>query len=380
MTAPGNSPGVIEDHPCVVFRVFGHPISISREMTRQLTRISMMTVNLPFKKTASRALLLCSAILLNAGLAQSRDSGNVGFARFVFPLPVDSFYVIVNGDYEHFQKMRSTTSLSLPEGIVALTVVTEKYEDSQFNIEIAGGATIDVPVSFVIPDKAGSALFNSSYTWITRRVNVEIRTDDDSKIWINDRLAAKGTRQLDIPDGPCKIETRHPSGARTKKNISVTSREFKAVEMYNKPLRSHALIYSLVPGASQLYKKQTVKGIVSAGLLTAAAALSIQYYLAFRDDNSEYAFYRSRYERENTNLAVSYGDLVQKYFDSAESNAKKRDTFLMITLGVYAVNLLDGLISRPEAGYRSNRDLETANRVRVKASPGMCGINVQIGL
>ena len=206
-----------------------------------------------------------------------------------------------------------------------------------------------------------------------------IITDDDSEIYVDDNWIAVGSFKFDLPLGKHKIETRHRSGVKTVRNVTIQSKEMITLQMYNKPLENKAKLYCFIPGVSQIYKKQKIKGIFIQGVIITSAVMSLQYFMAYRDDNSEYENNRDLYKEETLrNNVINLFNKTQSYYDSAKSNAQKRDTFLLICLGTYTYNLLDAVFWPPKAGYRDDTDKKITHSFHVKATENMIKIGAEI--
>lgn len=315
---------------------------------------------------------------MNFCYAQKVQSPGKGYLELDLNISTESVYIVLNDNWDDWKAILIGEPVALPEGRQKVTVIAKGLQDATSYVDIKAGKTIHKNITMVNVNIDGTG---SSYQWIRNGVNFSIITDDDSEIFIDGKWIALGSFEVHIPLGKHKIEAVHPSGAKREKEVNINSYRLTKLEMYNKPLEGRAKLLSLVPGGSQLYKKQSMKGYAFLGLTVTGFILAGVYEHSYIQSNEEYEeinnSYRnsSKYTSEEVLLLIA--EKAEEQYKIAKNDAKIRDIFFYSAIGIYALNILDALLSTPQAGYRQNFD-DTKNSMGIKVNKTVLAINYKI--
>lgn len=276
------------------------------------------------------------------------------------------FYYVVNDDYNNYQKQPIYNPIQLPAGQSKITIITEDFDDYSFRVTIPNEKTIFKTISLQKSISPYHKYFYSSFSWIQSGINIIIYTDKDSDILIDGELIDRAKIKIDLPLGKHEITTIHELAGTTNRTIIITSKKLRRFEMFNKPVKITAQWVSLFPGASQIYKGEVIKGSTLLGLSLVSVGLAIKYHLSFIDNNDLYKEDKIFYNQSSRALsALANGDAAQKHYDAAKKDAEMRDIFIYTTLGIYALNIIDALLSDPIGGYREEYEIDLLKDLNV---------------
>jgi hypothetical protein len=292
-----------------------------------------------------------------------------------FEFNFDSIYIVIDEIYTQCEKKSIFDYIQIPAGNRKIRIITKDYDDFLLNVTISEGDTVTQQVFFSKTLSGDRYQLNSSYSWAETGTNVTIITDMDSEVFIDGILIRQGTVKADLSLGPHKIETRNMLVGTSKSNVNILSKKQRKLFMFNRPDRRRAQWLSIFPGASQYYKGEKVKSSIFTGLTTICLAISIKYQLSFRDENSKYEWSKYHYIREGTDLVVRRGDITQELYDSAKYNAKMRDIFLYSGIGIYLLNIIDGLFNDPDGGYRKHEEINFLKDLKISIDNNSIGFS-----
>lgn len=294
---------------------------------------------------------------------------------------LDSFYVVIDEKYEDFEKLSKFDSLLIPIGLRSVTIITEHYEDARFKVKITEGKTTVKSISLARSNDPIYILINSSYLWIKSGINVVIYTDDDSDVLIDNKLIGHGIVKMDLPSGQYEVITRHKLAGNSRRFITINSKKLKKLIMYNRPEKTKSQLFSLFPGASQVYKKENTKGSVIFGLTSVSLILAAYYQTSYINNNDLYKQYWFWYKISITEeLENFYRGKAQNHYESAQNAVKMRNIFLYTALGIYVFNIIDALWKKPDGGYRPKTDIDPLKVIGVTIRDDLIGIYYCINL
>ena len=296
------------------------------------------------------------------GVGFSQESSDVlehGYLEIKTNIILDSFYIIIDNDYNIYQKVEEGDIITLPVGPHKITAISQYNPDSEFNVDIKEDETINKLVYFSNSDKNSTPFIGSSYPWIENQINLILYTDDDSEIIIDSESVGFGFVQLDLPDGLHKLETKNPLAGNTKEELKVTSKRLIILEMFNKPLKTKSQYLSFFPGASQLYKGEKWKGILLLGSTVACLAYAAKSHIDYIDYNLRYNNSKMAYDSaEDPDQAFFQGKSARELYDKTEKAANIRDICLYCGAGILIYNLVDALWNDPDGGYREPKKID----------------------
>jgi hypothetical protein len=311
-----------------------------------------------------------------------------GQLKIILHVDLNSYYIIVDRNFENYKEINKDSIITLPVGQHELTIVSKNYVDYSFNVNIEEGKT-EIHRSSVMREIIDKNMYKeSSYHWVTSKVNVVIYTDDDSELFINGESLGKGSTIKDLPNGKHKIESKNTLAGNSSSIVNINSKQLKTISIYNRPEKSWSQLLSFFPGASQIYKGQTIRGYMYIGLTAACIAMAVKYQVSYVDNNYIYEQYKELYASGNNNSAIINGEIVypilenakkaQDYYDLAKKDALTRDVFIYTTVGMYIINILDALLIEPAGGYRQANDKNILPGFSMDLGRNKIGINYTI--
>lgn len=320
---------------------------------------------------------LSISLFFISGTSFSQDSDSTSIGWLTISVNVDSFLVVLNQDYYNPIHYSEGDSLALEAGKYSLILAHPEYRDLRFGATIRENRKQNISGRFYERSRFDST--QSSYTRITEGIdyNITIQTDPNSLIIIDDSTYGRGYYSGDIGPYRHNIRVEH-KGARPKsESIYIEPSGRRQLMLYALPEKSKARWHGLIPGSSQIYKNQPVKGALFATTISASVVFGVLKHLDFSKQNSEYEEMLIQYDTiTDEQFALEYGNRVQNQFDRVSRLAKNRDYAIYAAAGLYIANILDALLSKPASGYRIN--VEPADFGAYSGQSA--GISLQVGI
>lgn len=342
---------------------------------------------LKLKRDIIEILLTISVFIMEILYAQEKVTSinQHGYLKITVPTQsysfLDSFYVVIDDKYEDYKKLSKLDSLLIPVGMRSVTLITKHYEDRRFQVKITKGKTTIKSISLTRSNDPIYTLINSSYLWIKSGINIVIYTDDDSDVLIDNKLIGQGIVKMDLPSGQYEVITRHKLAGKSRRFITINSKKLKKLIMYNRPEKTKSRLFSLFPGASQVYKKEMTKGSVIFGLTSISLILATYYQTSYINNNDFYKQYWFWYEISTSEeLENFYRGKAQHHYESAQNDIKMRNIFLYTALGIYIFNIIDAIWKKPDGGYRTRKDIDPSIVLGVTIRDDLIGIHYCINL
>ncbi|MEJ2052422.1 MAG: hypothetical protein P8X42_00765, partial [Calditrichaceae bacterium] len=252
-----------------------------------------------------------------------------GYLKLTTNIVRDSFYVQIDNNFENCKKIIEGDIIKLPVGTHKITAISYKHPDAAFYTNIKSGMTSHHRITFFNYYNNNKACGLSSYFRIVYGYNVMIYTDEESDIIIDGKKIDQGFAQIDLSNGKHTIETRHAESGSSIKSIEIDSKRLCIYRMYNKPLKSKSQLLSILPGISQVYKGEKLKGSLILGTSLTCLISAVIYNNTYRNKNNKYLNSMEQYENaESISQAFILGNYAQDYYDKANDAAQKRDILL----------------------------------------------------
>ncbi len=180
---------------------------------------------------------------------------------------IEPLLMMLDEDPTTLRSISARETIDVAIGYTMVRVMHPEYADMVFGIEAQQGDTAEVryPVIRLFepfdPQKSG-------WFGIRNQANLYVETEDDTRIFLNGAELIRGPSWYDLPldKGPYRLEMRHPMGGERTWILNYdTYRNFRVVR-YFRPDRTISLLWSPLPGISQLYEQERVKGTALIGL------------------------------------------------------------------------------------------------------------------
>ncbi|MDY6993738.1 MAG: DUF5683 domain-containing protein [Pseudomonadota bacterium] len=295
----------------------------------------------------------------NSSQSDSNKADGNSFGYLSVKTDVDSFYVSIDDNFNNVYHITSNDTLTISSGEHRIRLIKKNYRDLITTMNIKPD-TINVLSTSLLPFRNFKYhKYFSSYPRIFWGAPIIIKSDPDANLYVNDEFVGTGIAKIDTV-GNYTIQSILPSGQSTSSNIRIGDNNnsyhgniFQVKEIYNRPLKKKSRYMALLPGASQLYQKDRLKGYLIIGATLISGGLAIKYQKDFSEKNNLFKSTRSSYESAtNPEDALRLGELTRRQLKDANYAADKRDFMIYASLGIYLYNLIDSFL-KPNTGYRT---------------------------
>jgi len=185
---------------------------------------------------------------------------------------------------------------------------------------------------------------------------LNISTDVLADISIDGKIIGQNAATQNVMPGNHVIDINHPSLGRKSMEASIYPGQRSNMFISMRPVRSTAYWLMLLPGANQLYKKQTTRGYLYAGAFAVSAGASAYFLLDYLKKKNDYDAASAGYRNATLNAETAkYREQIESLYDGINTDAKMRNTSLIAAGAVYVLSFVDALIFPPEFGYRGDK-------------------------
>lgn len=285
--------------------------------------------------------------------AQPATPDSTGYLHLTVNL--DSVFVYLDDDYHTYWLVDSVAVLEMPARQVKVTLASSRSYDHEFYQQITPGdtATYSINLGTRINRKAFRRF--SSYPVLLNNATLIVLTDEDSEILIDGQSVGWGLIKKDLEPGTYTVETRHPRAGDKKQQVRIAPNRPRLgiIELYNRPAKGRSRVLGVMPGFSQFYKGQSIKGVLFLGATLAGAGAAYLKHQSYVDENDVYESMLDQYVAASSEAAaLQAGDAAEAQYDLVKKEADTRDVLIGATLGLYLINMIDAWIA-PGSGFRS---------------------------
>src|SRR6056297_106792 len=264
----------------------------------------------------------------------------------------DSFYVVLNHQFDKALHISSGDSIEVKAGPVHLRYVKQYYVDIEQNVTVEPDEVYKITTRLlpVRGEKARSK--RSSYPRLFWDSNNFVLSDLDTDLYINGSYEGQHYITVDTTN-TFEVTGIHSSGREFKSTFTPEiGKSFNFYQHYARPEKWKSRYLSSLPGASQFYTDEPLKGVAFTALTAAGAGLAFLYETKYQDQLDSYNQLRKEYRSAiNPGEAFVLVNRTEAAFEKAESYSKTRNRLLLGTALVYVANIVDGFIA-PSIGYR----------------------------
>lgn len=302
--------------------------------------------------------LLVFCLLAHRGYAQTIVEPT---ATILFSFPQkeaapDSFYLVIDQDFEMIRYHAKTDTISVSAGEHRLTIIEADSKDAVLSVDLLPGDTLNRAVSLSPIRNPKEQIRHSAIPVIENGANLYVITDSDTDIYIDNVQVSSGEAMALTTDSIIVVETRHPMMGTLRKEILPRPDRMTVLELFHRPNRSTAMTRSLIPGVGQFYKREPVKALVAAGLVVGSIGYGVKLAVDAHDLNEDYKLLsRKYYGTPNEILAVEYGAETHDAYVRARNVAKRRNLVLGAAAGFYLLSIVDAAIA-PRGGFRPSSE------------------------
>ncbi len=279
---------------------------------------------------------------INAFAQENTQSG------IIISTNINDHFLIIDDDFENAVRITEPDTIFLDPGTYQFRIASPLKNDFVFSENIS-------PNEFLIKQlNLHSSNYDpqfSSYPLLYWDSNIIVFSEENADIYLNGEKVGLTAVALKIPSGIVSLKAENNSLSSIK-NIYASNRSLQVINLTTLPVKKKALTLSFIPGGSQFYKQQKIKGgLLAAGFLSFVTT-SIIFNQKFNDAENDYDVFRTFYQSSSDPSDVlRYARLAEESLDDSEKYYKQRNLALLGTGVIYLYNVLDGLLSEPSQGY-----------------------------
>jgi len=246
----------------------------------------------------------------------------------------------------------------LERGIREVQVEAPGYDPMTFTVRAVAGAVLDTTITLLTVEEATERRRIAS---LPRGV-LYVKSDVDAEIYVNGVSRGVGELSLTLAPDTYLVEARHPLGVQ-QHYMRVPVSDVISHQFLFKPKKSTAVGYAVFfPGAGHMHTKRA-RGYLYLG---ATAALGALTYLSWSEQQSlktdydaSMASYRTA---RNVAEATRFREQALGHYNKQLDANNQMKTMILGAIGVYAIQLVDVIVTKPRYGYReSSNNLVTAS-------------------
>lgn len=342
---------ILDEQSELYTKIYNEDSTLNKGLTLQPTRANL----------ASRFEMMSDSMYT----ARQSDDTDYQSSYLKISTNVDSVYVTIleNGieNTNHIKKIGNKDSMLVEPGFRQFTLSHEKSAESSFERLFSDSTTTVVNHSFLLQTPTLKSLSDNIATEPYYNSNLIIVSDEDSEIMVNGEYQGIGVIKMNMRTGPVDIviSNKFNNNARFSTSVLNTSSEKAIVfDAYAKPEKNKAMLYGFVPGLSQIYKRQKIKGYILSSSFVLASYFSLKLNSSY---NNELDIYNSLEKKYNTTTneitALTLGNQMEEQYEVVKKNNDQRTALFALTGAIYAYNIFDTLFNTPKGGYRTKTDI-----------------------
>lgn len=282
------------------------------------------------------------------------DTTSQKFGYIQFRVEPDTAYLYAGQNFEDPVILTDSTWFTLPVGSHRFLIFGEMIPDRRLNLNVQENDTLVYKIQ--VPEKTPSDRSFATYAAHTWDANLMVFSDDETLISIfgTDHFSY-GSLRANLEPGVHRVRFESSSGQNYELFLEVNSYQLKTYEKYFKPIEANARLAGVIPGASQFYKQQHLKGISAIALMGVTAGLTFYYDSKLSSGNDELFDIRQQYIQANSEqLALELGNQLDEIRNEVTGYKNRRNVFRIAAILVYAASFVDAF-REPENGFAKKR-------------------------
>lgn len=308
---------------------------------------------------------LLFAVSFDIGYAQqsaepdtaTADTVSQKYGSVTFEVEPDTAFLYLNNKFDAPIVLTDGKVLELPEGSYRMHIFGREISDRRFTLEVVEDEPQLLRLQY--PTSRDGSINNRMYAAYKWGANVMVFSDEGTAISIlNTGHESYGTLQAKLPPGSHRIQFRDERGRVQDRYVEVNAYELRTVEQYLKPKRGSSIMRGIVPGASQLYKKQPARAAIAFGAIAATTGLAIHYNQKLGSGTDEFnSVFRDYQNAFNEHDALQLGNQLDQLHQENKSLKRNRNIFRTTAILFYAANIVDAF-REPEGGFARSRSFD----------------------
>lgn len=288
---------------------------------------------------------------------------------------LENFHLVIDDRFQDALEVHAGDTIAVTPGTHRFRVVNRRIYDEEFILNMPGNTIVEKQVVF---QQFYEKVDQSSAKRIKLGGNIEVSTDNKTRIYIDGQYSGRGYAVIDTTLDTYKITLKHPEhGTITQKVELAFPFEVKTVERYHIKQVDLSLFDHAVPALGHIKQGRFKRGLGFTALLAAAATSALIINSSYNDVNSNLQATIAEYNQTtDTETAIRLRRQADRQFANAKDKQQLRNRLLFATAGVYAISILDTFL-KPRNGYPSPSGRVTGG---IAAQPNLTESGVNPGL
>jgi hypothetical protein len=280
------------------------------------------------------------------------DGNSIGYVKLDI-LDQDSVYVVINEDFDSAMKVASNDTLTLEAGFADVRIIKQNYRDVLWTVAVDENKFKTLITSLIPVRKSNRLKKESSYPRLYWEANHFILSDPETDLYIDGMYVGREYAVVDTT-GSFEVTGVHSSGKTFTTEFNADNEDpFHFHQNYLRPSRTTSWALSVLPGGSQIYKKQYIKGLAFAAVTIGGLAAATIYESKYQDKKNEFFLAEFEYlSATDHETALRLGTKAEEVYSSYVRLSEVRNTLIYGTTLVWLANIVDGFIA-PKIGYRN---------------------------
>ena len=245
----------------------------------KMTLLRSLTTTLVF----SFIVVISAQAQPNRTVGGSSDQADKESSWFVLEANADSVYLVIDGVFDNAKLIFPGDTAAISPGSHHIRLVTRRAYDEVFRYDFTSGEYLKRPVSF----KYKYSIFEipGSYQRIKHGGNVDITTDAESRIFINDDYVGQGSALRNMVLGTHKMRLVHPEAGAIERWIRLNEfGQIERIERYNQMQVNLTPVDRIIPGKAFFKQGRTRDGLLS------LLSVSLMGLASFQSDQYSHEF------------------------------------------------------------------------------------------
>ncbi|NBC25333.1 MAG: hypothetical protein GVY08_00590 [Bacteroidetes bacterium] len=285
------------------------------------------------------------------------DTTTQKFGSILFRVEPDTAYLYADRNYEDPVILTDSTMFTLPVGSHRFFIFGESIPERRMNLKVQENDTLIYKIQ--VPEKNPANERFSAYAAYKWNANVMVFSDEETLISVvNSDYFSYGSLRAKLAPGVHRVRFESVSGKSHEVYLEVNSYQLQTYDHYFKPKESNARVAGLIPGAAQLYKKETGKAVLVFGAVGLTTAAALHYNSRIADESQAFDRVLSEY-RSSTNetRALELGNRLDRLDGDIQTLNRNRNIFRAAAVLLYAANIVDAFRA-PKGGFARSRTFD----------------------
>jgi TM2 domain-containing membrane protein YozV len=296
----------------------------------------------------------CFAFQVSQADSTVKDTTSQKFGYFHFDIEPDTAYLYLNNDFNNPIILTDGKKLRLPSGEHSLYIFGKELSDKRIFLNLVEEETHSIRLEK--PKSREIELVNTMYAAYKWDANLMLFSDEDTGISLpHSGQRSYGMLKAKLPPGSYRVQYKSSTGRVTDSYVEVNNHELRTEEVYFRPNRGKAIFGGIVPGASQLYKRQTGKAALVFGVFGLSTGLAIHFDQKLGSEAEKFNTLLGQYQDAgNEQNALELGNQLDMLSGRISNHRRNRNIFRTAAIIVYLANIADAF-REPEMGFARKR-------------------------